>query len=172
MMEYNIETLTHALGVAARAFLAALDDESVAQRHQIVEKRGSMDYGESVEFDPLEDDPPYSVNPVGSRQEQKMTSLAYLGAIARVNAATKRGANTAEVSEFAKKAGYPDGRAVSGWNSRSNSSRVIENVSGARILNENGHHYLHELAADLNIMIVGDVTPLPIPEVAQSGISR
>ncbi len=163
MTEYKIDTLTIALAAGARAFLKALDNQASAQPvPPAVEKRISMAYGAAVRFDPLTDEPPLLVNPVGSKQEQKMTSLTYLGAIARINAAAKRGATTDEVAEFAKKAGYPDGRAVSGWNSRSDSRRVIENLDGARILNDDGHNYIQELAADLNITIVGDVTPLPI----------
>lgn len=163
MTEYKIDALTSALAAAARAFLTAFDNQPSAQPvAPVVDKRISMAYGAAVKFDPLTHEPPLPVNPVGSKQEQKMTSLTYLGAIARINAATKRGATTDEVAEFAKKAGYPDGRAVSGWNSRSNSRRVIENLGGARILNDSGHAYIQELAADLNISIVGDVTPLPI----------
>jgi hypothetical protein len=160
MTEHDIGNLTDALAAGARAFLAALDNESPAQPSVAV--AASVAYGESVEFDPLTQEPPLPVNPVGSKQEQKMTSLTYLGAIARINAATKRGANADKVSEFAKKAGYPDGRAVSGWNSRANSPRVIDNIDGARILNRRGHAYLHELAAELNISIAGDTTPLQV----------
>lgn len=164
MTENNLGTLTNALEAGARAFLEALNDESAARPAvAVVEKPASLAYGESVDFDPLTEEPPLPVNPVGSKQEQKMTSLTYLGAIARINAATKRGANADEVSEFARKAGYPDGRAVSGWNSRSNSPRVIDNMEGARILNESGHAYIHELAAELNITIAGDITPLQAP---------
>jgi len=157
---YNTDDLTRALATAAQAFLDALPTDGDASTPP--PPGGFYVAGEAIRYDPLVDEAPFPVNPVGTAQEKKMTSLAYLGGIARINAERRRGANSAEVSELAKRAGYPDGRAVSGWNSRSGSERVIENVDGARILNRSGHKYVASLAADLNIELVGDLRPIEI----------
>lgn len=96
-----------------------------------------------------------------------MSALAYLGAIARINADKQRGARADEVAHYAKVAGYPDGRAVSGWNSRMGSPRVIENhigQEGERVLNEQGHLSVRRNAEELGLQLAGDMTPLPIPD--------
>lgn len=159
-MKTDIETLTLALTAAAKAFL-----EAVGEGH--TEAATVVTTGGPIEYDPLVDAPPYSADPSGTHIEQKMSSLSYLGAVARLNAEKNRGASSAEVTRFAKAAGYPDGRAVNGWNSRANSPRVIDNVDGARYLNESGHAYIAELADELKIALMGDVTPLPIPAAEQ-----
>lgn len=163
MTNCNTTDLASALAAAARAFLAALEAEATETSPTHVDGDLPTGFGEALVYDPLTDEPPFPVNPVGSRTEQKMTSLAYLGAVARINAEARRGANTDEISQYAKVAGYRDGRVVNGWNSRPGSGRQIENVDGARILNASGHAYLRELADELNITIKGDITPLPLP---------
>jgi hypothetical protein len=158
---YTADDLTRALAQAAQAFLTAMGPDW-AGLPEAAPAPGPLS------FDPLTEPPPLPFDPLGSKPEQKMTSLAYLGAIARINAEKGRGANADEVAHHAKMAGYPDGRAVSGWNSRAGSERVIENVGGARILNQRGHASIHELADSLQIEIEGDITPLPMPTPAAS----
>ncbi len=152
---YNTADLTNALAEAARAFLRALDEktETAPRLHAV----GPLNY------DPLVEAPPLPFGPHGNEREEKMTSLVYLTSLARINAEKHRGASSAEVARFAKAAGYPDGRAVNGWNSRPGSPRVIENIDGLRYLNERGHAYIRELADELGLRLTGDITPLPIP---------
>lgn len=156
-MKTDVETLTLALAAAASAFLATLGEGPIG--HQGTAMVAAADG--PIEYDPLNDAPPYAAHPSG-----KMSSLIYLGSVARLNADKQRGASSAEVTRLAKAAGYPDGRAVNGWNSRANSPRVIENVDGSRYLNESGHAYIAELAEELGITLVGDLTPIPIPAAA------
>lgn len=158
-MKTDVESLTAALEAAARAFLEALGDGPIGHQGAAT----VVTTGGPIEYDPLVEEPPYSTNPSGTPIEQKMSSLVYLGSVARLNAEKQRGASSTEITRFAKAAGYPDGRAVNGWNSRANSPRVIENVDGFRYLNESGHSYISELAEELKITLVGDVAPLPIP---------
>lgn len=156
-MKTDVEVLTAALAAAASAFLAALGEPSKEDKPSAT----IPPTGAPVDYDPLVDTPPYSFDPGGTDIEQKMTSLIYLGSVARLNAEKQRGATTSEVTRFAKAAGYPDGRAVNGWNSRPNSPRVIDNNDGSRILNASGHAYIQELAEELQISLAGDITPLP-----------
>lgn len=159
---YDTDDLTRALAAAATAFLASL--EGPAASHGLSDHAavvgGDTFAGEPIDYDPLLDTPPLPASPVGTPREKKMSNLAYLGAIARINATHQRGARSDEVSELARRAGYPDGRAVSGWNSRPGSPRVIENREGQRILNAEGHSYLAKLADELNLRLQGDLTPL------------
>lgn len=161
-MKTDVETLTAALSAAASAFLEALGERPPGSAMPTAVATS----GAPIEFDPLVDAPPYSFDPSGSPIEQKMSSLIYLGSVARLNAEKQRGASSAEVTRFAKAAGYPDGRAVNGWNSRANSPRVIENIDGSRYLNESGHAYVREIAEELRITILGDITPVEIPAAA------
>ncbi len=57
-----------------------------------------------------------------------MATVAYLGAIGRLNAEEGRGVFSKEITEFAKRAGYMNGAAVNGWNSRPGSPRAIEST--------------------------------------------
>lgn len=153
----STDRLTDALEAAARAFLERLDDSTPAE--QPVPERDEPSPGQI--YDPLVDAPPFPARPGGTLNERRMKDLAYLGAIGRINAEYKRGANTDEVAHFARVAGYAGGNSVTGWNSTAKSHRVIENVDGERILNATGHRYLHELARDLELTLAGDLTPLP-----------
>lgn len=161
MTDYTADTLTRALEAGARAFLAALDS-GAAHAQPVSARPRSTDV---IEYDPLVDEPPLPANPAGTDEQKAMASVAYLGAIARINGEHRRGATSAEIAHYAKLAGYPDGRAVNGWNERKDSTelrRAIFNVNGARILHEGGHKWLLERAGELNITVKGDITPLPI----------
>lgn len=114
-----------------------------------------------VEYDPLIDELPYPANPKGSPDEERMATVAYLGAIARINAEKKRGATSEEVTYYARKSNYSGGNAVTGWNTpKSGKRRSIDNRDGFRILNEKGHDFLQAEANALGITLTGDYTPI------------
>lgn len=166
-MPTTIDELTIALRAGAKAFLAALDGGQP--------DAGSAQPSEPRLYDPLFDAPPLPCDPIGSVNEQKMASLAYLGAIGRINAEKQRGARADEVAHYARVAGYPDGRAVSGWNSRGDSERPITNhvgQPGERVLNEQGHDSVRRLAEELGLELTGSMTPFPIPDTTDDDTAK
>ncbi len=66
-------------------------------------------------WDPEVDEPLVEPKVVGTREEQDWCCLTYLGGIYAINKRYNRGANKHEVREYAMKAGYRDGRAVTAW---------------------------------------------------------
>lgn len=163
---YGAATLIRAARAAAEAFLAALDEDGTPQVPAKQAEPLQQSADEVIEYDPLTDEPPFPPDPSPSaaRAAQQMASLTYLGAVARINASEGRGATSKEITKYAKKAGYTDGKAVNGWNSRPTSQRAIENIEGERYLNASAHEWLSELADELGIKINGDITPLRIPQ--------
>ncbi|KYH42885.1 hypothetical protein [Branchiibius sp. NY16-3462-2] len=153
--------LTKALRAAAVAFIATLDE---ASSHPA---KADSDENTVIEYDPLTDQPPFTPVPhsSGTDAQQKLASITYLGAIARIYAEEGRGAVSKEISKFAKKAGYAGGNAVNGWNSRPNSPRAVElNEDGERFLNEGSMKSLLADAADLGIELVGEYKTVPSPK--------
>lgn len=159
---YGGETLIKAARAAAKAFLATLDEAT----GYVPAKAASGQDGatEPIEYDPLSDEPPFTPNPNGTGAQQQMAWITFLGAIARLNADEGRGARSDEISEFAKKAGYSGGNAVNGWNSRSNSPRNVENLDGARFLNDAALGWITREAAKLGIKLVGEFATVPRPK--------
>ena len=162
----NDDQLTTALQAAARAFLAALDEpnrketpQSKAPAPDLASNPDSM-----VDYDPLYDTPPWTPDPKSdNRLEEDLCTVTYLGGIARINAEQGRGAVTSEIRELALKAGYSGANAVNGWNTNKRGHGSVINVNGERFLNPDGHEFARRCAANANIRIVGDITPLPIP---------
>lgn len=105
-------------------------------------------------FDPLSDELPLHADPVGSPEQRKMAYLAYLGAVRAINVREERGATPVEVRKYAMKAGYPDGRAVSGFSNRGGSTYSQD---GARWMNEDGVAWLNELQAELGLELPEDL---------------
>lgn len=66
-------------------------------------------------WDPETDEPWVRPRVVGTREEQDWCCLTYLGGIYAINRRYGRGASSAEVRDYAVKAGYRDGRAVTAW---------------------------------------------------------
>lgn len=130
-----------------------------AVRHHWLNSRGRM------RFDPLHELPPLPRDPCTNapKAERLMAYLTYLGAVARVNAEEGRGADAREIRRYAKKAGYEKVAAIQSWDSKKQESRFIELVDGRRYLNAQGHEHLRKLAQNLNIEILGDITPLALP---------
>lgn len=162
MNTHTNDTLIRAAQAAAEAFLAALDEPTStadpATTFQVVTE------GSHPAYDPLHDNPPRKVDPKGSELEQLMAHVAYLGAIGRLNADEGRGATSKEISGFARRAGYADGRVVNGWNSRAGSPRAIENIDGERFLNAEGLKWIQADADKLGIDLQGDFATVPRPE--------
>jgi hypothetical protein len=162
--DYGSATLIKAARAAAEAFLVALDEGAGPPPSKATE--GKTGAGDPVEYDPLYDEPPFPPNVGRSRtlRQQQMATITYLGAIGRLNAEEGRGANSKEITEFAKKAGYLGGNAVNGWNSRPGSPRAVEIMDGARFLNDKALTSIKKDAAKLGIKLVGEFATVPKPE--------
>jgi hypothetical protein len=160
---YGTETLIKAMRAAAEAFLAALDEATGHSPAKPTAEQAQT--GGVIEYDPLRDEPPFTPDPKeGATEAQKrLAYVTYLGAIGRLNAEEGRGATSKEIPEFAKKAGYSDGKAVNGWNSRPSSPRAIENLDGERFLNEEGRKWILKDAEKLGIRLVGEIAAVPMP---------
>lgn len=162
--DYGSATLIRAARAAAEAFLVALDEGAGPPPRKATE--GQTGAEDPVEYDPLYDEPPFPPN-VGrsaTSSQQQMATITYLGAIGRLNAEEGRGANTKEIREFAKKAGYLGGQAVNGWNSRPGSPRAVEIMDNARFLNDKALASIQKDAAKLGIKLVGEFATVPKPE--------
>ena len=162
---YGAETLIKAARAAAEAFLAALDEATgtVPTRASTVDSAAA----DLIEYDPLHGEPPFTPNPQKSAPEaqQKLASITFLGAIARIYAEEGRGANAKEISNFAKKAGYSGGNAVNGWNSRPGSPRAVElDDNHSRFLNEGSLKWIQGDAAKLGIKLAGEYKTVPASE--------
>lgn len=160
----SFSRLEAAMRAAAQAFLAALDglDESPGTAPAAT----AATAGAPIEYDPLVDPVPLPQDPAhdAPRAHKAMASVTYVGAIARINATEGRGATTDEVRTYALKAGYPDARAVNGWADRPGSEdRAIKNIDGLRYVKADALEWLHGVAAEIGIKLVGDCSPLPIP---------
>lgn len=153
---HSTDALLKALRAAAITFIETLDE---ATGHTLATSPDTV--GGLIAYDPLHDEPPFAPNPSGTEAQILLSSLTYLGAIGRLNHEEGRGALPAEVSEFAKKAGYSGGNAVNGWNSRPASPRSIEMMDGARFLNDTAPKALTKHAAKLGIKIVGEMATVP-----------
>lgn len=154
--------LTKALRAAAEAFLATLD-EATGKTLQAAPGQPV----ELIEYDPLHDDPPFTPNPqkTAPESQQKLASITFLGAIARIYAEEGRGANAKEISKFAKKAGYSGGNSVNGWNSRAGSLRAVElDDNQARFLNAGSLESIQKHAEELGIKLVGEYKAVPLTE--------
>lgn len=159
---YGAETLIKAARAAAEVFMATLDEAAGTVPPKVASGNAGTD--ELIEYDPLHDEPPFTADPKGTEAHMRMAYVTYLGAIGRLNAEEGRGANPEEISEFAKRAGYSGGNAVNGWNSRAGSPRTVENMDGARFLNDAGLKGITKDAAKIGIKIVGQIATVPEPE--------
>lgn len=158
---HGAEALIKAARAAAEAFLATLDE---ATGHMPTPAPAQAEAGQLVEYDPLNDEPPFAPDPNGTEPQKRLAYITYLGAIGRLNADEGRGATSKEIPEFAKKAGYSDGKAVNGWNSRPSSPRAVENVDGERFLNIEGRKWIEDDAKKLGIKLKGEIDAVPMPE--------
>lgn len=162
----NDDQLTTALQAAARAFLAALDEQERKETPQTKAPTPdiALDPDSMIDYDPLYDTPPWTPDPKSdNRLEEDLCTITFLGGIARINAEQGRGADTSDIRDLARRAGYSGANAVNGWNTNKRSQGCVNNVNGERFLNPGGHEYLRRCATNANIRIVGDITPLPIP---------
>jgi hypothetical protein len=164
MPTIETDTLTRALVAAAEAFLASLRDVDSSEISMPVPSPASditwsPAAGAPISFDPLADPLPIEATPDKSADPrfQRMCSLVYLGSIARFYAETGQGAGAEEIRRFALKAGYANGRAVNGWNSRAGSIRGVEVIDGLRYINQNSAGWLSDLESQLGIQLRGAI---------------
>lgn len=116
----------------------------------------AMQTGGAATFDPLTDEPPRMANPTGTREQRMMAYLAYLGAIYAINKREDRGATPGEVARHAIRAGYEDGRGVSGFSNKGGATYRAED--GTRWVNEDGVDWLKKLQNELGIDLPDDLS--------------
>ncbi|WP_454697514.1 hypothetical protein [Arthrobacter humicola] len=165
----EIARLTNALAAAARAFLRVLDDRHEVDRsaQESTQQVFASGAGSQTEYDPLLNEPPITPRLKqhgGSEREDKMVTVAFLGAVARLNAELGTGATAKDIHRAALRAGYPrGGQDVVGWVIRPGRRGAIEVRDDLRYLGDEGHKWLRAEAANMGIVIKGDITPIPIP---------
>lgn len=157
---YGVDALIKAARAAAEAFIATLDEASghVPAPAAVTPSEPA----ELIEYDPLCHEPPFAPDPNGTEPQKRLAYVTYLGAIGRLNAEEGRGATSKEIPEFARKAGYSDGKAVNGWNSRPSSPRAVENIDGERFLNVEGRKWIETDAKKLGLKLVGEIGGVPV----------
>lgn len=152
-----LEALVAASQTFTKSLEAALSaDSSVGETADVV--------GEGVlsVWDPLSDEPLIVPDPHGTRQQEDWCTITYLGALWAINALEGRGANSAEIREFAVKAGYKDGRAVTAWSKGNGSTRNDEHKG--RWITEGGRGYVAELARQQGVLLPATVTEAEMPK--------
>jgi hypothetical protein len=157
------QSTINALIKATRAFVDSLEaelhlaDGSAAQGPVAsTAPTAAIQTGNRVTFDPLTDEPPFKPDPAGTREQQWMSSLTYLGAIHAIYKREGRGATRGEVVRYAKKAGYGDARGVSGFSNGRGST--YSEKDGTRRLNDSGIAWLTELQDQLGIDLPDDLS--------------
>jgi len=154
------QTILKALIKATHAFTDSLEavlqlgDASPNQAPTPIDPAVGLQTGGGPTFDPLTDEPPLALDPIGTSQQQNMSWLTYIGAIRAINQREGRGATRDEVVQYAKKAGYPDGRGVSGF---SNKGGATYSENGTRWVNKGGVDWLTKLQVKLGVTLPADL---------------
>jgi len=162
MTEYTPDNLGRALVAAAEAFLTEMrgdGDEVLKSATHSEDVTWSPAAAEPILFDPLTDPLPMRAtpDPKADQKSQDMCSLVFIASIGRFYAETGEGAGAEEIRRFAHKAGYMNGRAVNGWNSRTGSVRSVEVVDGKRYINQTAANWLPKLERALGVKISGAI---------------
>ncbi|GAA1373660.1 hypothetical protein [Luteococcus sanguinis] len=107
-------------------------------------------------WDPETDLPLGKPKVIGTREEQDWCSLTYLGGIYAINRRYGRGATSQEVSRYAQKAGYKDGRAVTAWSKGDGPTFNDENKQ-RWISSQGASFWVHRLAESLGFRLPSDL---------------
>lgn len=107
-------------------------------------------------WDPETDPPLVSPKVVGTVAEQDWCSLTYLAGIYAINKRHGRGANAAEIREYAIKAGYQDGRAVTAW-SKGSGPTYNDQDKRRWITPEGVDHWVRRLAKKYGVTLPPDL---------------
>ena len=113
--------------------------------------------GQSPVWDPEVDAPLVTPKVVGTREEQDWCCLTYLGGIYAINKRYNRGANKHEVREYAMKAGYRDGRAVTAW-SKGNGATQNDEDKQRWVTDAGANYWVKGLADKLGLTLPEDLT--------------
>lgn len=119
-------------------------------------------------WDPEFDTPLVQPKVSGTREEQDWSCLTYLGGIYAINKRHGRGANAAEVREYAMKAGYQDGRAVTAWSKGEGATQ--NDGDRQRWVNAKGvDFWVKRLAAKLGVTLPADLAePWDAPDYSRA----
>jgi hypothetical protein len=102
------------------------------------------------QWDPLADSPILEPDPNSEvRSPRVMCSLVYIGAIWAINVTEGRGATAKEVSKWAIRAGYQNGRAVTAWSK----GKGATHVDDGRWVNSRGKRWSVEWADFLGLTL-------------------
>jgi hypothetical protein len=141
----------HAVAVGARAFADAFDSQALSGGPDVVNPGSAVGpTGSTIVFDPRHDDLPHPADPKGTEDERVMTYLTYLGAVMLINDTENRGLTADEVSKYAKKAGYANGRGVNGFGINEASTKTI---AGKRWISDRGRAWLVDLQQQLHLSL-------------------
>jgi hypothetical protein len=133
--------LTRALVAAATAFLNELN----AQPHTPV---SDWRFQPGQTFDPLVDTPPVSPSVDIQGPQSDWAYLVFLGSIWMINSKGRR-VRSDEINPIARRAGYMDGRAVSGYLQ----GNAIRRDSEGYWLANDGRKWLRDLSAKLGVVL-------------------
>ena len=106
-------------------------------------------------WDPLTDAPLVQPKVQGTDDEINWCCLTYLGAVWATNVREDRGANRDEIKEFAVRAGYRDGRAVTAWSKGNGATRNDDDK--LRWMTPNGKAWTQGYATKCGVRLPDDV---------------
>jgi len=152
-----LRTIADAHRALATALDSLLDDVAPRAARSIDRSQAPADSEHPVVWDPELNSPLLPPTPEKSapRAQQDWCSLAYLGGIYAINKRYNRGATPTEVRDYAIKAGYQDGRAVTAWSKGKGSTQNDE--AKQRWINADGVGYVKKLSAELGVSLPPDL---------------
>jgi hypothetical protein len=174
MDEATKKALT-AVAASSRALAEALDEilrkEALTDglKPQDREAANVQSEDSRAVWDPEVDEPLVAPKVVGTRQEQDWCCLTYLGGIYAINKRYNRGANKHEVREYAIKAGYRDGRAVTAW-SKGNGATQNDPDKQRWVNNAGVNYWVKGLASKFGLTLPPDLSePWDAPNFSSAG---
>lgn len=144
--------LTRALVAAATAFLDELNAGPHASLSDLRLQPGQT-------FDPLVDSPPVSPRHDTHGPESDWAYLLFIGSIWMLNESKGRAVRPDEISPIAKRAGYSDGRAVSGY--LNGTEPAMRRDSHGYRVTRNGRRWLRELCKKLDVKLPNEPDDKP-----------
>lgn len=158
------ETVRAALRAIAASHRALADSLERLLQDQPPTEAGQVDSGTRPEaatpassvWDPETDEPLVQPKVVGTREEQDWCCFTYLGGIYAINKRYERGATVSEVREYAIKAGYRDGRAVTAW-SKGRGPTYNDEAKQRWIKPEGAEQWVKGLATKLGVTLPDDL---------------
>lgn len=160
-MDATTRQAIHAIAEASRSLSQRLEDlladQGSAAPTLPPSPMGDSGPARSAEtvWDPEADAPLLSPKVHGTREERAWCSLTYLGGIYAINKRQARGADKHEIREYARKAGYRDGRAVTAWSKGNGGTQNDDDKQ--RWVTANSVNWVKDLAGELGVVFPADL---------------